>query len=233
MALVEAIKKGHALHDNLRDLAGKLVASSMDTGAAINFLRGLMDQAEGEHDARWKARRDDIPRLVESTAEKPKEEAPPVEPKRLAEVHEVFQRWLGEDYDLDTLDTMLAVCASEKLPGDPCWLMVVSGPGNAKTETVQASRGIGAHVISTITSDAALLSASPRKQRTKDATGGLLRKIGERGILCIKDFTSILSSSRETRSTILAALREIHDGCWVRNVGADGGHTLIWTAALS
>lgn len=231
-ALVEAIKKGHGLHDSLRDLAGKLVASGMDIGAAINFLRGLMDQAEGEHDARWKARRDDIPRLVESAAEPPKATPLPVEPKPLAEVHEVFLHWLGEDYDLDTLDTMLAVCASEKLPGDPCWLMVVSGPGNAKTETVQASSGIGAHVISTITSDAALLSASPRKQRTKDATGGLLRKIGDRGILCVKDFTSILSSSREVRSSVLAALREIHDGRWVRNVGSDGGHTLTWTGRL-
>jgi hypothetical protein len=230
-ALVEAIKKGHGLHDSLRDLAAKLVASGMDTGAAINFLRGLMDQAEGEHDARWKARRDDIPRLVESAVE-PKAAPPPVEPKPLAAVHVVFQHWLGEDYDLDTLDTMLAVGASEKLPGDPCWLMVVSGRGNAKTETVQASSGIGAHVISTITSDAALLSASPRKQRTKDATGGLLRKIGDWGVLCIKDFTSILSISRETRSTILAALREIHDGRWVRNVGVDGGHTLTWAGRL-
>src|SRR5262249_53612518 len=77
-----------------------------------------------------------------------------------------------------------------------------------------------------------LLSASPRKQRSKDATGGLLRKIGERGILCLKDFTSILSSSREIRTTILAALREIHDGFWSRNVGGDGGHTLTWKGRL-
>ena len=185
--LAEAIRKGQLLHDNLRDLAAKLVTSGMGIGHAINFLRGLMDQCEGEHDARWKARRDDIPRLVESAIESPKTEAPPVEPMRLAEVHEIFQRWLGKDYDLDTLDAMLAVCASEKLPGDPAWLMIVSGPGNAKTETAQATSGIGAQVVSTITSDAALLSASPRKQRAKEATGGLLRKIGERGCLTIKD----------------------------------------------
>ena len=59
--LAEAIRKGHALHDSLRDLAAKLIKSGMDAGAAINFLRSLMDQCEGEHDARWKARRDDIP----------------------------------------------------------------------------------------------------------------------------------------------------------------------------
>jgi RecA-family ATPase len=71
-ALVENIRKGHALHDSLRDLAGKLVTSGMDGGAATNLLRGLLDKAECEHDDRWKARRDDIPRLVQ-TAEKPKE----------------------------------------------------------------------------------------------------------------------------------------------------------------
>ena len=118
------------------------------------------------------------------------------------------------------------VAAAERLPGDPgahhfrLW--------NAKTETVQATSGLGEQVVSTITSDAALLSASPRKQRSKDATGGLLRQIGDRGILVIKDFTSILSASREMRGTILAALREVHDGQWVRNVGTDGGMSLVW-----
>lgn len=226
--LADAIHKGEGLHDNLRSLAAKLVTSGMDAGAAVNFLRGLMDGAQCEHDTRWKARRDDIPRLVESAKEKPKEDAPPVEPRKLAEVHQIFRSWLGEDYDIGTLDAMLAVCASEKLPGDPCWLMVVSGPGNAKTETIQASSGIGAHVISTITSDAALLSATAAKQRAKDATGGLLRKIGARGVLAIKDFTSILSMDRNIRTTVLAALREVYDGHWVRNVGVDGGRTLEW-----
>jgi hypothetical protein len=73
----------------------------------------------------------------------------------LDEVHEIFQRWLGADYDFDTLDATLAVAASERLPGDPVWLMVVSGSGNAKTETVQATGGLGAHVVSTISSDGA------------------------------------------------------------------------------
>jgi hypothetical protein len=127
---------------------------------------------------------------------------------------------------------VLAVAAAERLPGDPAWLLIISGPGNAKTETVQATNGLGAHVVSTITSDAALLSATPHKQRLKTATGGLLRKIGERGILAIKDVTSILSMDRNMRASVLAALREIYDGSWVRNVGSDGGQTLIWKGRI-
>jgi hypothetical protein len=48
----------------------------------------------------------------------------------------------------------------------------------------------------------------------------------------IKDFTSILSMDRNTRAALLAALREIHDGYWSRNVGTDGGRTLTWTGRL-
>ena len=69
----------------------------------------------------------------------------------------------------------------------------VSGSGNAKTETVRSLSGAGAHVTSTIASEGALLSATARSQ---GATGGLLHKIGSRGLLVIKDFTSILAVDR-------------------------------------
>ena len=64
-----------------------------------------------------------------------------------------------------------------------------------------------------------------KRERAKDATGGLLRRLGARGLLVIKDVTSILSMNRDTRAALLAALREIHDGRWERNVGTDGGRT--------
>lgn len=105
-------------------------------------------------------------------------------PKRsLEDVRQIFKRWLGNEFDMMTLNAVLAVAAAEQLPGDPPWLLIISGPGNAKTETVQCVSAIdGAHVISTITSEGALLSATPKKGRNKDATGGLLKKIGNHGI---------------------------------------------------
>jgi hypothetical protein len=159
-------------------------------------------------------------------------EAPPVEPVSLAQCHATFRRWLGEEYDLDALDATLATAAAEQLGGDPLWLLIVSGSGNAKTETVQSLKGAGAVVVSTLSGDAALLSGTPRKQSAKNATGGLLRSIGDRGLLVIKDVTSILSANRDVRTTLLAALREIHDGYWVRHVGSDGGKTLEWPGRI-
>src|SRR5262249_55788225 len=119
--------------------------------------------------------------------------------------------------------------ATETLGGDPAWLLVVGGSGAAKTETIAA---LGAVTVSTISGEAALLSGTPAKSRAKDATGGLLKDIGPSGLLAIKDFTSILSMNRDTRALVLAALREIHDGRWFRNVGTDGGRTLRWEGRL-
>ena len=155
------------------------------------------------------------------------------EPISLQQAHAVFQQWLGDDYDTDALDAMLAAAAVERLDGDPVWLLIISGSGNAKTETVQALNGIGATVVSTITSEGALLSASAKRDRAKDATGGLLREIGDRGVLVIKDVTSILSMNRELRGQVLGALREIHDGSWVRKVGTDGGKSLPWSGRIA
>jgi hypothetical protein len=146
--------------------------------------------------------------------------------------HQTFRRWLGDDYDIDTLNATLAAAAVERLDGDPLWLLVVSGPGNAKTETVQSLSGAGAMITSTIASEGALLSGTPKKGRAKGATGGLLRAIGAGGILVIKDVTSILSADRNVRGPMLAALREIYDGRWERNLGSDGGQTLTWTGRI-
>jgi hypothetical protein len=154
------------------------------------------------------------------------------DPRTRAEVHAVFGKWLGEGYDLDALDAVIAAAAAERLDGDPLWLLLISGPGNAKTETVMALRGIGAITVSTILSEGALLSASPKRERTKDATGGLLRQIGSRGLLAIKDVTSILSQQSNTRAGVLAAFREVHDGKWVRLVGVEGGKTLTWEGRI-
>lgn len=156
----------------------------------------------------------------------------PPEPVTLDEAHAVFLRWLGADYDTDALDAVLAVAAVERMAGDPLWLLLVSGSGNAKTETVQALAGTGAMAVSTISSEGALLSATSKREVAKDATGGLLREIGDRGLLVVKDVTSILSMGRDQRAQVLAALREVYDGHWGRSVGADGGRRLEWSGRI-
>lgn len=148
----------------------------------------------------------------------------------IADIHALFSKHFGKDYDMQTADAVLAIAATNKLAGDPPWLMMISGSGNAKTETVNSVSGVERTIaISTISSEGALLSAI---KKGKGATGGLLRQLGDSGILVIKDFTSIVSGDRKARGQILAALREIHDGKWDRSVGAAGGLTISWTGRI-
>lgn len=154
------------------------------------------------------------------------------EPSALNRAHGTFRRWFGPHYDLDVLNTVLATAAAERLQGDPLWLLVVGGSGATKTETVQSLAGAGALITSTIASEGALLSGSPKREKAKDATGGLLCRLGRRGILVIKDMTSILSMNGDSRSGVMAALREIHDQRWERNIGSDGGRSLAWTGRI-
>jgi hypothetical protein len=157
----------------------------------------------------------------------------------LAEVDSCFAKWLSEYYDLDVLHAMLAAIAVQHLDGDPVWLLLVGGPGDAKTETVQSAAGaneiagVKVIVVSDISSVAALLSGTSSKERSEDATGGLLCSVGEQGILGIKDVTTILSMPREARAGVFAALREIYDGKWARSLGTDGGQMLTWAGRIT
>lgn len=155
-----------------------------------------------------------------------------IAPATLTDVHQRFRQWLGPEYDLAAIDATLAAAAAEQLSGDPAWLLLISGPGNAKTETVQSLSAAGAILTSTIASEGALLSATPAREKAQQAHGGLLRRLGPRGLLVIKDMTSILSMHRDTRAGMLAALREVYDGYWERNVGTSGGLTLAWRGRL-
>jgi hypothetical protein len=112
--------------------------------------------------------------------------------------------------------------------------MLVGGSGVGKTERITPLAALADVVlVSSITGPAALLSGTSRKDRAKDASGGLLRKLPDGGgVLVLKDFTSIIDMHRDARAEVLAALREVYDGRWDRHVGAEGGRTLTWTGRL-
>ena len=103
------------------------------------------------------------------------------------------------------------------------WTQLVGPPGCGKTETFNSLSGLpDIHHAATLT-EAALLSGTPKKERDAGAKGGLLRQVGPFGLLLVKDFTSVLSMARDSRTSVLAALREVYDGSWTRHVGTGGG----------
>ena len=150
----------------------------------------------------------------------------------IADVRQVFERWLHLP-DLGPVYVTLAAAAAHRVDGDPAWVMVVGPAGGGKTEVLNSLSGLSdVHAAATLT-EASLLSGTAKKEKAADAKGGLLREIGDSGILVCKDFGSILSMHREERARVLAALREVYDGEWNRRLGVDGGRMLAWAGKLT
>ena len=153
------------------------------------------------------------------------------EPRALADVLETFRRWMHLP-DAGALYTTLGTVAANRMPGDPVWLLLVAASSSGKTEILLSLNDLDEITPAATLTEAALLSGVPRKDHASGATGGLLRKIGDYGILTLKDFGSVLSMPHAARAQTLAALRECFDGAWDRPMGTDGGKVLSWQGKL-
>jgi hypothetical protein len=143
----------------------------------------------------------------------------------------VFRKWLHLP-DPAALLAVLGTVAANRLDGDPVWTVLVGPPGGGKSEIIQSLAGLDdVHPVATLT-EPALLSGTARKEQAANARGGLLRVMGEFGIILCKDFGSVLSMHRDARAQVLAALREVYDGHWTRHLGVDGGRTLDWSGKV-
>jgi hypothetical protein len=152
---------------------------------------------------------------------------PPPDRSTLTDTVTVFRKWLYLK-DPAPLYALAAALVANRAPGDPVWLLLVCAPSTGKTELLSASARLPWIIPAAKVTEASLLSGTSKRDRAKDATGGLLRQIGDFGVLLIKDFTSVLAQNKDARSEALAALREVYDGSWDRPTGADGGRMLRW-----
>jgi len=122
---------------------------------------------------------------------------------------------------------LMGAVAANMLDGYPVWLMLVGAPGDGKTELLNALLGIPhTHPLANISNETAFLSATGVKERAKDATGGILRQVGEHGAVVLNDFTSVLGLEPRVLSVVLTVFRESFSGGWTRHVGVDGGREI-------
>ena len=98
-----------------------------------------------------------------------------------AQAEAVYAKWLHDPDPVPTRIVLATYAANTHLSGDPVWVMLVGGSGAGKTERIIPVASLpGVVMASTLTGEAALLSATPKRERAGNATGGLLRLVGDK-----------------------------------------------------
>jgi hypothetical protein len=144
----------------------------------------------------------------------------------LAGVHEVFRRGLHLP-DPAVVDVPIAATVANLGDVDPVFLMVVGAGSRGKTEAIDAQRDIPeVHALSTLTKATLFSGYRDAKQSGKDHS--LLPRLSQRGVrvLLLKDFGTVLSMHRNDRGEVLAQLREVFDGSFVKETGM--GQQIAW-----
>jgi hypothetical protein len=126
-SLMSSVLEGHGLHDALRDLAAKFVASETKDGTTVNVLRALMSLSTAPRDARWTERYDGIPRAVSSAREKfgKKTEEPHPGEKLLMSSKDFVSGFVAPEYIVDGLllrgfSYSLTAATGAARPRSPC-----------------------------------------------------------------------------------------------------------------
>ena len=207
-------------------VAGKLKRAGLAGEEILPTLRELnkrckppLDESELESVA--------FKSTIAATPETAIRTTPATEPCAIEEAVAVFQRWLWLP-DTSAVYATLGAAAANYLDGAPVWLLLVGPPGSGKTETLGSLLALPDVYATAVLSEPALLSGTPRKEHASEAKGGLLRELGDFGLILCKDFGSLLSMRHDARTPVLAALREVYDGSWTRHVGSEGGRSLAW-----
>lgn len=131
--------------------------------------------------------------------------------------------------DPTPLYLVMGVLVGNMMKGMPVWVMLIGPPSSGRTMVMSTLVKIPrVHSVSNIKGESAFLSGTAAKDKAKNATGGLLRVMGLRGMFLMKDFTSVLSLNFDSMKAVIGAFREIFDGQWIRTIGGEGGKSLIW-----
>lgn len=147
--------------------------------------------------------------------------------KKLLEIENKISQLLALS-DNVVLRVALATYAANSLKDIPVWIMIIAPPSSGKTEILGTMYELPeTEVLSDITKSS-LLSGVSTREKTENATGGLLLEMGDSGFLIFKDFTSLISLKKDESTNIMSALREVYDGDYSRHFGSDGGSSKKW-----
>jgi hypothetical protein len=145
----------------------------------------------------------------------------------VGELLELLSRYVHLD-DPGHVWFALAVAVSAALDGDPLWGMLIGPSSSGKTEAIRALDGL-AEPVDELTAPALLSWTHGRQPRPT----GVLTRIGERGLVTVGDFSTVLATSdRGGRDQLFALLRRAYDGQVTRDLG-NAPAPLRWAGRLT
>ena len=195
--------------------------------AAVIFAHPRGDDISQRHPNVWEYMKLSLSKIYSTNDnQNPAEDAPPG-PYSLAQVETIFNKWLLFR-DHRALRSVLSGVAAHRAGGDGIWLFIVDAPGSGKTETIQSINNLGdVFPLSSLTSST-FASGQRMSDSAKDPS--LLLRLPSECIVTLKDFTTILSMRHDNRQEILAQLRELADGSYVKEFG--NGKTVSWEGRM-
>jgi len=144
-------------------------------------------------------------------------------------IEELIEKYKSVYY-LEETSVIPLVCAtilSNRMPGDPLWIMLVGGSSSGKSEVLNCVMGIPfVFQVSTLTPNTLLSGAS-----VKGKEASLLLRMPRSAVICMKDFTTILSMTKEDQQSIMSQFREVYDGLFSKSTGR--GEDIVWKGKIN
>ena len=125
----------------------------------------------------------------------------------------------------------LAVAASNHADGQPLWGMLVGAPSGGKTTAIDLVSYAASANLDSVTAPG-LLSWHKANQHVAPTPTGALVRLGERGLILIADFSTVLSGSRDRRDDLFAMMRRVFDGKIQRDLGNED-KALTWEGRVT
>lgn len=124
------------------------------------------------------------------------------------QVYSVFRKWLHLP-STELLDVIFGVAISNRIPGDPCWMLIVAPPGATKTEPLMTFTG--SPLVETLSSLTSCTLISGARVSSSGYDPSLIPRLKNK-ILVIKDFTAVLGLPAMEFDEIISILRDAYDG---------------------
>jgi hypothetical protein len=141
-----------------------------------------------------------------------------MENKKSIKIEDIIAEYKKHFYmtDFFPIELLAALCINMKMDGEAIWVFLIGASSAGKTEVVNMAANLkNTETISNLTANTFLSSMTNKK----GVENSLLHKLGTKGMIIFKDFTSIITTPKETRDQINSQLREIFDGKFTKLSG--------------